>query len=365
MKQLRSTSWILLAGLLVLFALPVAAQDGSDNIIASNLNNPRHLYYAEDGTLYIAEAGLGGENQIETEAGPVAYGNTARLLALPAGGGEPEVVVDNLVSAVAFNNYVGVNSVLVEPERIWLVLGQAPAIEGERVNGVLVLGSDLSEERFIDFAALEEANNPDNDFDVAANPIDIAVSEDGTYYVLDASANALYSLTADGEPEVFLAWEDLPVPSGIDIGPEGDLYVSFLSAFPFETGSARIERWTAEGELVETYGGLTGVTDVLVADDGTIYAVEMSTRFGDLGWEPDAGRVVIVSADGVAPVAEGLNFPYGIAMGPDGMLAVSVNAAFVEPGTGSVIVIDPAAAGDVEPAPVAPELPAETPEPSM
>src|SRR5690606_29149397 len=133
------------------------------------------------------------------------------------------------VSAVAFNNYVGVNSVLVEPERIWLVLGQAPAIEGERVNGVLVLGSDLSEERFIDFAALEEANNPDNDFDVAANPIDIAVSEDGTYYVLDASANALYSLTADGEPEVLVSWADPTVRSRIRLDSERDLHVSFLT----------------------------------------------------------------------------------------------------------------------------------------
>lgn len=361
MKQMQRTLFIVAGLLSLLLALPVAAQDEGENVLASGLNNPRLLSYADDGTLYIPEAGLAGENEAQTEAGPVAYGNTARVLSVPAGGGEAQVVVDNLISASAFDNYVGVNSVLAEPERLWLVLGNAPQVAGEHTVGVLVLDSDLNEVRFVDFQAIEEAGNPDNDF-VVANPIDIAAGDDGTYYVLDASANALYTMAADGEPELFHVWEDLPVPSAIDIGPDGDLYVAFLSAFPFATGSARIERWTPEGELVETFGNLTGVTDVLVDEEGVIYAVELSTLFGDTGWTPDAGRVVIVSADGVTPVAEGLNFPYGVAQGPDGILAVSVNTAFVEPGAGSVIVVDPSAAGELEPATSAPQPPAETPE---
>lgn len=345
----------LLALALLLAAFPVAAQEAGDSAPVTGLNNPRLLAYGEDGTLYIAEAGLAGDLEAEGDMGPVMYGMSARVMQLPAGSSEAEVAVDGLVSAVGFNNYLGVNAVLPEADGWWLALGNGPVIDGSHTTGVLHLNAAGEEVRFVDFAALEAELNPDEDF-VAANPIDIAVGADGTYYVLDASGNALYSMTADGEPTLFHVWDDLPVPSALDVGPDGSLYVGFLSAFPFPAGSARIEQWSPAGELVATYGGLTGVTDVAVSDDGTIYAVELATQFGDTGWEADAGRVVVVSEAGIAPVAEGLNFPYGVAISPDGLLAVSVNSAFVEPRMGEVIWVDPANVGELEvPAPVATE----------
>lgn len=328
---------------LMLAALPAAAQDTA----ITGLNNPRLLSYGADGTLYIAEAGIAGDQAAEGDMGPVLYGLTARVMSVAPGGSEAEVVLDGLASAVGFNNYLGVNAVLPTDDGWWLVLGNAPALEGVRTTGLVQLDAAGEEVRFIDFAAIEEELNPDNDF-VAANPIDMDVSEDGTYYVIDASGNAIYTFTDDSEPEVMHVWEDLPVPTAVDVGPDGNVYVSFLSAFPFASGSARVEQWSPDGELLATYEGLTGVTDVAVADDGTIYAVEMATVFGDMGWTANDGRVVILSADGMATVAEGLNYPYGIAISPEGMLAVSVNSAFVEPGTGEVIWLDPAAAGDME-----------------
>lgn len=335
---------------LLLAAFPAAAQDTADDAPVTGLNNPRLLAYGEDGTLYIAEAGLAGDQEAEGEMGPVQYGMTARVMMLPPGATEAEVAVDGLVSAVGFNNYLGVNAVLATPDGWWLALGNGPALDDTHTTGVLQLDSAGAEVRFIDFAAIEAELNPDEDF-VASNPIDLAVADDGTVYVIDASGNALYSLTADSEPALVHVWDDLPVPTSVDIGPDGDVYVGFLSAFPFPAGSARVERWS-DGELAATYDGLTGVTDVLVTDDGTLYAVEMATSFGDMGWEANAGRVITVSEDGVAVVAEGLNYPYGIAMSPDGMLAVSVNSAFVEPGAGEVIWVDPSMAGEPVAAPV-------------
>jgi hypothetical protein len=328
---------------LSLAALPVAAQESA----ITGLNNPRLLAYGADGTLYIAEAGLAGDQQAEGDMGPVQYGPTARVMSVAPGSTEAEVAVDGLISAVGFNNYLGVNAVLPTEDGWWLVLGNAPAVDGVRTTGLVQFNTDGEEVRFIDFAAIEEELNPDNDF-VASNPIDIDVSENGTYYVIDASGNAIYTFTDDTEPEVLHVWEDLPVPTAVDVGPDGNIYVSFLSAFPFASGSARVEQWSPEGELVATYDGLTGVTDVTVADDGTLYAVEMATVFGDMGWTANDGRVIVLSEDGMATVAEGLNYPYGIAISPEGMLAVSVNSAFVEPGTGEVIWLDPAAVGDME-----------------
>ena len=348
------TGKLALLTLVFLLALPVAAQEAGDGAPITGLNNPRLLSYAEDGTLYIAEAGIAGDEEAESEMGPVQYGATAGVKMVPAGGAEAEVAVGGLIRAVGFNNYLGVNAVLPEADGWWLALGNGPVVEGVHTTGLLHLDAAGEEVRFVDFAAIEAELNPDNDF-VAANPIDIAAGADGLYYVIDASGNAIYTMTADGDPELFHVWEDLPVPSAVDVGPDGDIFVAFLSAFPFPAGSARIEQWSADGELVATYGGLTGATDVLVGDDGMIYAVELATSFGDNGWEASTGRVVVVSEAGIATVAEGLNFPYGIAMSPDGMLAVSVNSAFVEPGTGQVIWVDPANVSEVVAPPVATE----------
>jgi hypothetical protein len=111
-----------------------------------------------------------------------------------------------------------------------------------------------------------------------------------------------------------------------------------MTGFPFEAGTARIEVWSPEGELVQTFEGLTMVTDLLVAQDGTLYAVQLADGFGDQGFNADSGSVVIVSEDGIEPVAEGLSFPYGLAQDADGNLAVSINAMGA-PGSGSVIPV--------------------------
>jgi hypothetical protein len=92
--------------------------------------------------------------------------------------------------------------------------------------------------------------------------------------------------------------------------------------------------------LVQTYGGLTMVTDVLVADDGTIYAVEFAAGLGETGFVPDSGRVVIVSAEGVTPVMDGLRLPYGLAQDSDGSLVVSVVSAFDPTWNGMVIIVE-------------------------
>ena len=92
--------------------------------------------------------------------------------------------------------------------------------------------------------------------------------------------------------------------------------------------------------MLQTYDGLTMATDVLVTEDGTIYAVEFAAGLGDSGFIPDSGRVVTVSEDGVTPVMEGLRLPYGLAQSPDGSLVVSVITAFDPSGSGMVIAVE-------------------------
>ena len=152
---------------------------------------------------------------------------------------------------------------------------------------------------------------------------------DGTLYIADAGCNCLWSWTEADGLQSFNFWEieDNPVPTGVAVGPDGDIYVSFLSGFPFEPESTRIERWSADGELKTTFDGLTLVTDVLVDADGTFmplswplgWVIVVSTRF----WTCYS----IDATTGSRCCLMALRQPYGLAQAPDGSLVVSIGAS--------------------------------------
>lgn len=357
---------LLLLVLMFALCLPgfaVGAQE--TDVIADGLNNPRGLFYDASGALWITEAGTGGDLSADTDLGPVSYGGTAQVLRVEPGTAGAVAVLGGFASAQGFDDIIGVNSVYADADALWLTTGLGPLADPFSESLIRFNPGTLRIDQIVDLYAYEEANNPDEDF-VVSNPHDIAVGDDGTLYIIDASGNDLLTWTPDAGLQLFHAWLDLPVPTAVDIAPDGSIYVGFLSAFPFEQGSARIEQWSSDGELVATFSGLTGVTDVLVADDGTLYAVQLASGYGDLGWIADSGSVVIVSDAGVEPLADGLNFPYRLAQSPDGGLAVTVNSAFSPPGSGQVIKLTgemPTLSAEALAPAQTPEPPAETPEP--
>jgi len=320
--------------------------------IAAGLSAPRHVFYGSDGTLYIAEAGEGGELTATnaTGQGEVFVGFTARVSTVSPDG-EQDVLIDGLFSLTdMFGGLEGVSAVYVDDAFVWLVMGQGPTRdtlpEGAYASALVQLDRETLEiVNTVDLLAFEETNNPDGTADIASNPQDIAVADDGTIYLVDASGNSLLRYTEAGGLELFAAWEVIdtepsPVPTSVVIAPDGTFYVGFLSGFPFLPGTARIEHLSAEGELLDTIEGLTLVVDVEIGQDGNLYAVQFADGFGEMGYNPNSGSVIMIDAEGVVtPVVEGLNFPYGIAQADDGAWAVTVNAAFSEPTSGVVIEI--------------------------
>jgi hypothetical protein len=318
--------------------------------VATGLNNPRNIFLAADGTLYIAEAGVGGDQDAIGPFGPAKAGQTGQISAVSSDG-EQTVVVSDIVSMDAgFGQVEGVMGVYVTDESLWVVYGLGPQGEDNPFPDGLVEAvvehdlETLEVKQTIDLRAFEAENNPDASMEIVSNPADMAVAEDGTIYIADASGNSVIKWTADGGAELFAAWivdeVGSAVPTAVAIGPDGDLYVGFLSGFPYAPGTARVERFGVDGVLKETYGGLTLVVDLVVTEDGTVYALEMASGYGDTGFVPDSGRIVIVSADGVTPVVEGLNIPYGMAQDAQGNWLVTVNSAFQAPDSGAVVSLN-------------------------
>ncbi|HEX2621891.1 MAG TPA: ScyD/ScyE family protein [Phototrophicaceae bacterium] len=355
LRKLTAVFFLLCSLVLV---VATQAQDAAteDVPVASGLNAPRHLRFGSDGTLYIAEAGFGGDL---TAVGPsgngeVSLGTSGRVsTVLPSG--EQSNLIDGLLSIVDSSMYSeGVSDVLVNDagDTAWLVLGQGPMPEsipadpgGIMTAVVKYTLPDLVSSTVIDTYGFEVANNPDGASDMASNPQEIAVAADGTIYIVDASANSLLSWTEADGLKLVTAWAvdesgatPSPVPSSLALASDGSLYVGFLSGYPFNAGGAKIEHWV-NGALAETFEGLTLVTDVAVGQDGNLYAVQFADGFGQTGFNQNSGSVVQVTADGITPIMTGLNFPYGIAENANGEWFVSINSAFSAPGTGAVLKV--------------------------
>jgi hypothetical protein len=349
----RLTAVVLAVLLTIVAALAgrVSAQETEPVVVAEGLNSPRHITFGPDGEVVIAEAGIGGtESGVGSFEEPVAYGLTSQVTVVAEG--EASVLIPGLISRAYFGegSYLGAHKTIITDESIWLLVGEGitPTPEGLPISALVQYDREsLEEVNFIDLYAFEAENNPDGDEQtIASNPVDFAVAEDGTIYIVDASANVVFTWTeADGLAlfAVYPAAEaGSQVPTSVEIGPDGSVYIGFLGGFPFqrEISASRIEQLSPEGEVIATFDGTNLVTDLAFDDAGNLYAVELADGFGDAGYLPDSGRVIMVTEDGLTPVAAGLNFPYGIAFSPEGELLVSVNSSFVGEGEGQVIAVE-------------------------
>ena len=156
-----------------------------------------------------------------------------------------------------------------------------------------------------DLAQWEADNNPDAadpGSAVDSNPYGVAIAADGSYLVTDAGGNDVLSVAADGtvsllgvlhaqfvpapvdpaaspapDPNASPAMMPMQaVPTSVVVGPDGALYVSQLTGFPFPVGGSTIWRIEAGGEPTPYATGLTHVMDLAFAPDGTLWAVELA-----------------------------------------------------------------------------------------
>jgi hypothetical protein len=322
----------------------------------TGLDAPRGLAWGPEGGLYVTEAGTGVNTGPCTPvaAGSNCYSETGKVSRLFHG--KQERVATGLPSIfnTARGDIVGPNDISFHGRGngfITIGWGGAPALRanlgpvGSNV-GVLIKLEPSGQWRVdADISDFEADHNP------AGGPRDSnpygALALAGDKYVTDAGGNSLLKVAANGEVSLVAAFANVPapapfnsaepVPTEVEIGPDGAFYVSELTGAPFTAGAAGIYR-VVPGQAPQLYqGGFKAVVDFTFGKDGSMYVLEHATSLMFFG---GPGRLTKIAPNGTRTViTTALNRPTSVLVDDDGVIYVSNNGVSV--GTGQVLRIGP------------------------
>jgi hypothetical protein len=376
-----------------------AAQAASLTTIASNLNNARGITFGSDGSLFVAETGLGGNGNCQgspsTGGQPICAGNTSSVtkiapdgrqsrifngfesLALQPsqqqGAGIQDLKFDSKGSAYLLAGWAGnpgnrdsaLNAIATNVKFPPLQSVVAPLLPADKVLNTPSLAklykADLKTQTLtpiFDFGKYELLNNPDKG-DVVTNPYALAIKDD-TAYIADGGGNTIYGVKLDGSevkaipvptqtinnPEYPPISPNLPpgvvpdggapaqlelqsVPTGITLGPDGDIYFSEYTGFPYPEGAARVFRIGDDGVPEVVADGFSHVTDLTFDKDGNLLVLQFSDEAEWKGKDltklpgsliqlaPDGTRTTLVAA------GEGLESSTGVTIGPDNKIYIT------------------------------------------
>jgi hypothetical protein len=339
-----------------------SAQPQPFEVVAEGLDNPRHLTFTATGDLYVAEAGRGGSGPCaeHPELGKFCFGFSGAVTRVRDDGPDDKVLTDLPSILGEGGDALGPSDIaFTGDQKFVLSIGLGGSEEfraafgddGEQL-GTLVSGKINHDgwSQFADVLAYEAAANPD-DTDIDSNPTGLVRQGDG-YLVADAGGNAVVRASHKGTfttiavlpPGSALAPPFLGLPPGTQIptdavptsvvqGPDGAYYISQLTGFPFEKGDANIWRVVPGQDPTVYASGLTNLTDLAFAPDGSLYAVEIATE-GLLNGPIGSLVKVTPGASEHETIAGGLFAPYGVAFG-NGAAYVTTCAVCV--GGGEVI----------------------------
>ena len=315
-------------------------------VFASGLRAPRGFTWGPDGSLYVAEAGLGGPRrtrpteceQVAPPIGPYTNGLTSRISKITPEG-RRSVFVRGLPSARdAMGNTVGAADLAFLDGELYALSGGGGCSHGIRGMPAAVIHVSSSGEwrTVVDLSAYIRAHpiaNPAPDFEF-----------DGAWYSMVAVGGRLFIAEAN-HGEVVRVNPDTWRPSRVtDVSARfghivptalaerrGTLYLGNLGTFPIDPRSQRILQVRRNGDMSVFARGFTTVLGLDFDDEGRMYVLEMSREAGFP--TPGLGRVIRVNDDGSRDVVVNrLSFPTAMRFGPDGWLYISNRGFGPEPG---------------------------------
>ena len=376
--SVRAICGLAVAGLVTTTAVATATAEESapptaaGTVVASGLDNPRQLVAAPNGDLYVAESGTGGVSGtdcVQVPEGAEVCGNLSGAVTLVSRKGGQERVVTGLPSVGSEGETAGPSSVALRGSTLMVTVGMGgPPALGDLFTAAhgeaYATLATLQEVRLkghgaprlstaADLGAYEATNNP-HPAALDTNPNSVAA--DGSGWILaDAGGNDVLRLDNRGTLSTVAVLPDglapappflelppgtqLPfeaVPTAAERGPDGAIYVSQLTGFPFPVGGSSIWRIGADGVPEQWATGLTNVTDLSFDKHGDLYAVQIADEGLLAG--PVGSLVRVGPGDGdLTTVADDLFAPYAVAL-DRGYAYVTTGA--VLPGAGQVVRFD-------------------------
>jgi hypothetical protein len=328
-------------------------------VVASGLNSPRGLAFGPGGALYVAEGGKGGTKsttgqctQVVPPIGPYTGGFTASISKISRNGTRTAVAsgLPSSQTSPPMSFASGVADVAFQPGgKLFALIAGAGCSHGLKgtsneivrvhENGSVTAVANLSA-----FLAAHPIANPDKaDFEPDGTWYSFVTAGRG-FYAVEPNHQELDKISASGHVSRVIDFSRF-FPGNTDWrGPTamtsrgGSLYIGTLTPFPVKGGAAEVFRVNPRNGRFSVFASdLSTVLGLAFSKDGALYVLEMSVKNG--GPAPATGAVVRIKDSHRTLIARGLNFPTGMAFGPDGNLYVSANGLGAPPGAGEVVKI--------------------------
>ncbi|WP_329176520.1 MULTISPECIES: ScyD/ScyE family protein [unclassified Streptomyces] len=331
-------------------------------VVASGLNGPRSVIRGPHGHLLVGEAGtIPSACDNSNPAAVNCFGLTGSIADISSG--TPVRIRTGLASLLNGGEMVGPDSLVYDSGHLYALEPASPEFVPDNLPGLTPAVTALLKKQYgalLDVTGRTPkvlANPGDVDYQWApdndGNPYALAVNPRGGFYLVDGGSNTLDSIDRHGNVQVLTLIPKTPggadsVPTCLDIGPDGAVYIGGLTGFGGTATDANVYRYAPRtGKLTVWQSGFSAINGCGFGTNGDFYVTEFDTIGFPSSTIPPDGVVIQIGKNGKRTVlgAGKLVAPAGFLSAPDGSVYVTNYSSmwpFGDPGystTGEVVKI--------------------------